>query len=137
MLRLVTVKRLQQELLKLQNKNDCLINELANHENQNVVDLIVNTLMKDELTGDQHEKLMSAVLKKVKVSDDGHLSFNMIRHKIDAVICTKFVETESILLRTNALIYHPKNINSFVKLDCDYDDNVQNAFLRHMAQTNR
>ena len=132
---------------KLRNEIDCVRTESDKSKQQlkqlqqmtnadYMLDEVMTKLRNKELDAGQYRRLMSTVLKVVEVSD-GHLSFDTLRHKVDAVICRKFDDTKPTMRGYDALDRHTKNVNLFIKVKCRNNEIFQRELIEHMANTNQ
>ena len=99
-----------------------------------ILDKAINKMMTDEYE-QQYKKLMTSVLRKVRASEEGHLFFNTTRHKIHAVICKEF-ENDKLPLE-GAMNNHTRNLNLFIDLKCNGNQDMANKFMGHIAKTQR
>ena len=59
----------------------------------------------------------------VRIKDEGCLVINTVRHKYHAIICSIFDEDNRIMPSYTSLNHHIDNLNAFIALKCDYDNN--------------
>lgn len=140
---ILKIQKLQQEIEALKTLNIEIYHELDHIEEKeqdmdHMLDVIINKLMNDELTEHQHKKLMTFILRKVRISNDGHLYFNTKSHNIHAVICQEFEQlTDDNLPLESAMNNHQRNLNLFINVKCKGNEEMAKKFMCYIAKTKK
>ena len=96
---------------------------------------VLQYLEKDKLPKKSYHKLMHSVLNKVRKS--GHLTFDIGKYKIDAIVCSVFKEDNQENPTHDCLNQHTQNLNEFLKVKCRGNMNLQSVLIGHVINTRR